>query len=109
MRFSRNLLRRYNVRFRWVSCELDVLENCLDYSDLLAALVSLPETLDKIYARILESIPKNYKDKATRLLQFLTFSEQPLRIDEAVDAVAVKIGDKPNFDPKTGFQFRKRS
>lgn len=33
-----------------------------------------------------------------RILQFLTFSERPLRIDEAVDAIAVQIEERPRFD-----------
>ncbi len=37
---------------------------------------------------------------AKRLLQFLTFSERPLRIEEAVDALAVDITAKPRFDIK---------
>ncbi|KAF4546475.1 Ankyrin repeat protein [Lasiodiplodia theobromae] len=82
------LTQKAHGMFRWVSCQLDVLENCLDYSDLSEALSSLPETLDETYARILENIPARYKDKTTRILQFLTFSERPLRIEEAVDVVA---------------------
>jgi ankyrin repeat protein len=60
----------------------------------------LPETLDETYDRILNSIPGENKESAVRILQFLTYSERPLSVAEAVDAIAVDINEKPNFDPK---------
>jgi hypothetical protein len=35
-----------------------------------------------------------------RILQFLVFSERPLRIEEVVDAIAVDPEGSPRFDPK---------
>lgn len=95
---SQSLLRRY--RFRWVSCQLDALERCLDYPTLRKALASLPKTLDETYARILANVPDEHKHHTTRILQFLTFSERPLRITEAVDVIAVEIEGVPRFRPK---------
>jgi ankyrin repeat protein len=62
--------------------------------------VSLPETLDETYTRILDSIPTENKQSAVRILQLLTYSERPLSVAEVVDAIAVDITEKPHFDPK---------
>ncbi|KAI0411065.1 hypothetical protein F5X98DRAFT_358030 [Xylaria grammica] len=86
--------------FRWVSCQLDALENCHDQSSVRRTLASLPRTLDDTYARILSNIPPNYLPYATRILQFLTYSERPLRMEEAIDAIAVQPANIPRFDPK---------
>ena len=64
------------------------------------ALNSLPTTLDKTYSRILRAIPHEYKQTALKILQFLTFSKRPLRIEEAVDVIAVNVERCPYFSPK---------
>jgi len=87
-------------RFRWAACQLDALENCLEYRTLQNALASLPETLDETYSRILHGIPSEYKQNATRILQFLTYSERPLSIEEAVDAIAVDTEGDQYFNPR---------
>jgi hypothetical protein len=87
-------------RFRWAACQLDALENCLDYRTLQRALVSLPKTLDETYARILRGIPEEQKQNAIRILQFLTYSERPLRIEEAVDALVVDTKEDQHFNPQ---------
>jgi ankyrin repeat protein len=62
--------------------------------------MSLPETLDETYSRILETIPGENKQNAVRILQLLTYSERPLSVAEVVDAIAVDVIAKPHFDPK---------
>jgi hypothetical protein len=84
-------------RFQWASCQLDNLIECLDYPQLQMALISLPNTLNEIYTRILNLITSAYKPKAIRILQFLTFSERPLRIEEAVDLIAIDPEGNPRF------------
>jgi len=88
------------IRFRWVACQLDILENCLDYEELRWALHSLPQTLDETYSRILVRIPEGRREKAIRLLQYLAYSERPLTIEEAVDALAIRNTPRVQFDPK---------
>ncbi|KAH8598562.1 hypothetical protein B0O99DRAFT_567007, partial [Bisporella sp. PMI_857] len=85
--------------FRWTACQLDALEKCFDPQMLQHALGSLPETLDETYDRILLGIPQASKQKAIRILQFLAFSERPLRVEEAVDAIIVEPEGNPRFDP----------
>ncbi|KAF2135060.1 uncharacterized protein K452DRAFT_314243, partial [Aplosporella prunicola CBS 121167] len=94
------LTEKANGMFRWVTCQLESLEKCLEYPTLQRALGCLPKTLDETYARILSSIPSEYEHHTRRILQFLTFSERPLRIEEAVDAIAVDVKGGKGFDPK---------
>lgn len=54
--------------------------------------------MDDTYARILKAVPPEHLIYAKRLLQFLTYSERPLQLEEAVDAVAVDTGSWPRFD-----------
>jgi ankyrin repeat protein len=102
VRISLARLMKYTLilgRFRWVSCQLDSLEQCIDPRGLQNALKTLPKTLDETYSRILQSIPQEYKQNAIRILQLLTFSERPITIEEATDAIALDIECEPHFDP----------
>ncbi|RYC63098.1 hypothetical protein CHU98_g3117 [Xylaria longipes] len=85
-------------RFRLVACQLDELEKCLGPPEVRQALARLPNTLDETYARILASLPSEYLPTATRLLQFLSYSERPLSLEEAVDCIAVDTNTQ-RFDP----------
>ncbi|KAH8647303.1 hypothetical protein BX600DRAFT_420393 [Xylariales sp. PMI_506] len=87
--------------FRWVTCQLDELEHCLNPRAVRDALNTLPKTLHDTYSRILTNIPRMYLREAKCLLQFLAYSERPMRIEEAVDALAVDITETPCFDPKS--------
>ncbi|KAI1856341.1 uncharacterized protein JN550_013827 [Neoarthrinium moseri] len=98
-----SLLEKANGMFRRVSCQLDALEDCLERKALLKALQSLPQTLDETYERILANVPSAHIHHTRRILQFLTYSERPLRLEEAVDAIAVDVGEGVargcRFDP----------
>jgi len=65
-----------------------------------SALVSLPKTLDETYACILATIPQEYQHYTTQILQFLTYSEPPLRIGQAVDAITVQPDEIYRFNIK---------
>lgn len=86
-------------RFQWVSCQLDSLEDCLDYQALETALLSLPVSLENLYGQILSRIPKPQKQNALRLLQLLAYSSRPLRAEEAIDALATDVSVRPAFNP----------
>lgn len=83
-------LKLISHRFRWVKCQLDILEYCLHYPALKKALNSLPRDLHDTYARILDSVDNLKKPWTIRILQFLAYSERPLTLDEMVDALAVE-------------------
>jgi hypothetical protein len=70
----------------------------LTAADIRRALNSLPEDLDETYTRILKAIPPQHLPQTIRLLQFLVFSNHPLRIEEAVDVLAVGLEKTPHFD-----------
>lgn len=56
--------------------------------------------MDESYSKILRSIPAEQKDNAIRLLQLILYSERPLGLNEAVDAIAVDLEDEPCFRPE---------
>lgn len=65
------------------------------------ALIALPKTLDETYAQILDHLPPVYLQDTIKLLQILAWSERPLRIEEAVDYLAVELdseGCEAGFD-----------
>ncbi|KAH0559449.1 hypothetical protein GP486_004039 [Trichoglossum hirsutum] len=84
--------------FRWVVCQLDELRKCLKVETLRKALKSLPKTLDDTYARILLNIDEDYAQDALKVLQWLSFSNRPLRIEEVAEVVAVDLESDPQFD-----------
>ncbi|OAQ98538.1 hypothetical protein LLEC1_08050, partial [Akanthomyces lecanii] len=85
--------------FRWVACQFETLQKCLSQDDVEYALKHLPRTLNETYSRMLESIEPLYKRHSIRILQFLTYSDRALRIEEAVDAVAVRLNETTLFKP----------
>ncbi|KAJ5702549.1 hypothetical protein N7488_010097 [Penicillium malachiteum] len=92
------LTKRANGMFRWAACQLDILQNYLDLRILRQSLKSLPTTLEETYARILASIDFSHREYATRILQFLTYSERPVTIKESVDIMAVDSSGETSFD-----------
>ena len=87
-------------RFRWATCQLDSLGNCLTLPKLRKALETLPRTLNDTYARILCDIDEEYQQYALHILQWLAFSVRPLHLKEVAEVVAIDINDHPQFDPQ---------
>ncbi|KAK2775415.1 pfs domain-containing protein [Colletotrichum kahawae] len=94
-----NLVAKANGVFRWVALQLDSLQHCQDPATLRRELNALPDDLANTYAAILRKIPKRSEEQSIRLLQFLAFSERPLRVKEVVDLLAVDLKEKPMFNP----------
>jgi hypothetical protein len=67
------------------------------------ALASLPLDLNGTYQRMLNSIPAELKNDAIRLLQFLIYSDRPLKLTEAKEVIATQIGNQSQ-----GFDIRRR-
>ncbi|KAI9036965.1 uncharacterized protein KD926_001135 [Aspergillus affinis] len=67
---------------------------------LQKSLQSLPNTLEEAYDRVVDGIDENYFDFAIKLLQFLTYSVKPLRLEEAVDVLMVDPTLDPPFDSR---------
>ncbi|KAK9849299.1 hypothetical protein MYU51_014545 [Penicillium brevicompactum] len=93
------IMLKANGMFRWAACQLDTLQKCLDLPMLRRSLLSLPATLEETYARILANIDEVYRDHAVRILQFLTYANRPLSIEEAIDILVVDPSTDPFFDP----------
>ena len=84
-------------RFQWVRCQLDSLRRCITTNDLETALKTLPNTLDATYNRILLNIPEEQQEKFKLILQFLCFSERPMRLDELAEVVTVAVNSEGNL------------
>ncbi|GAD98496.1 multiple ankyrin repeats single kh domain protein, putative [Paecilomyces variotii No. 5] len=93
------IMKQANGMFRWAACQLDVLKDCISPRDLKDSLASMPETLDETYARILQGIKKIHLSDAIRILQFLVYSDEPLTVEQLVDAMVVDISGDGHFDP----------
>lgn len=98
----------YLHRFRWVTCQLASLKNCLNASAVRKTLSSLPATLDATYERILLNIEPEYQQEAFSALIWLAASERPLTLGEVAEAAVVNakcgLAFRPEdrlFDPKS--------
>ena len=76
-------------RFRWVTCQLEVVRKCA-LVDVPHTLKNLPESLDETYERILNEINNLVWEYAYRLLQYLVVAVRPLRVEELAGAIAVE-------------------
>ena len=75
-------------RFRWVFCQLEILQNCLP-QNVRQVLQELPASLDETYERMLGEILKANPNQARRLLQCLTVATRPLYVDELAEILAI--------------------
>jgi ankyrin repeat protein len=71
------------ARFRWVALQLLAVSRCRSTGVLQRTLSSLPSTLDETYARILDQIEEEYKERVLHILQFVCFGARPIRMEEA--------------------------
>ncbi|GAD96704.1 conserved hypothetical protein [Paecilomyces variotii No. 5] len=92
-----------NGMFRWVACQLDALENCLNASMLRQALSCLPRSLDGMYTEALCRINKDYSGLVSMILQWLTYSTRPLSIEELAEIATVDLTSTTRFDPDRRF------
>ena len=69
-------------------CQLEALRHCLPPS-VRGILEELPETLDETYERVLREINKANRAHARRLLQCLTVSLRPLRVEELAEILTI--------------------
>src|SRR6266702_4815467 len=86
-------------RFRWVFCQMEVLQHCITAS-IRQILEHLPESLDETYARVLSQIPLANQAHAHRLLQCLMVAIRPLRVEELAELLAFEFGTAQGAVPK---------
>ncbi|KAN0109345.1 Ankyrin repeat-containing domain protein [Russula decolorans] len=77
-----------NGMFRWVACHIDGVLRCYP-DDIRSTLADLPKDLDETYGRTLLDIDDQKRKYTRRLLQCLSVSIRPLRVEELADIFAV--------------------
>ncbi|PWW73241.1 ankyrin, partial [Tuber magnatum] len=93
--------------FRWVDCLLRILEECISPKAVRAALKELPEDLDSVYLRILDSIHKTQREYVRRAMNWLAFSAKPLTLGQLAEAVVIEYDvNKYGEDPETLFDMK---
>lgn len=85
--------------FRWVYCQLEVLQNCLP-NRVRQKLIELPKTLDETHERILKEIGKADGDLARRILHCLAVASRPLFVDELAEVLTLDFEDTKGRIPK---------
>ncbi|KAK6354831.1 hypothetical protein TWF696_003963 [Orbilia brochopaga] len=89
----RKLVNKSDKMFRWVQCQLDIIDKARTVKAMQTALDNLPKGLFGTYDRILESIEDDDKEIARRVLTWLSYSHRPLAISELLEAIAVNESD----------------
>jgi ankyrin repeat protein len=82
---------------------LDDLAGCTTEQQFYSALEQFPQTLDETYARILDRIRPEDRQRAKRALLWLSHSKRPLRIDEFAEAIAIDPTQERLVESYTGF------
>jgi hypothetical protein len=82
---------------------MDTLARCRHEAAMEKALRFLPSNLYETYRRMIENIPKELEVDAMRLLQFLVYSQRPLKLAEAKEVIATQIEDDSQ-----GFNIKRR-
>jgi hypothetical protein len=82
-------------RFRWVTCQLDMLRRCTSISTIRKAMTALPKSLDETYDRLLLGIDEVHQPEVMKILQALTVSRHPLTLEETVEILAVDLEATP--------------
>lgn len=78
------LYSRIDQTFLWLHMAIEALEKSPMLSDrgIRDIIAKLPETLEKHYLKLLQAIPRDHCEPATRLLQLILASSRPLSLDE---------------------------
>ncbi|KIJ36492.1 hypothetical protein M422DRAFT_261042 [Sphaerobolus stellatus SS14] len=77
--------------FRWVDCQLESLRGCRNANAVKRALLTLPDSLDETYHRVLAAIPQEDIELTAKLLMWTAFSQRPLTVDEVAEAIIIEI------------------
>ncbi|KAF9060541.1 ankyrin repeat-containing domain protein [Rhodocollybia butyracea] len=86
-------------QFRWVDCQVTVLQQCKTPKAIQDALKKLPKSLEETYTVVIKRISESeHADDAGRLLRWLTYAFEPLSIAQVTEILAVEL-DEQIFDP----------
>ncbi|ENH71250.1 Putative ankyrin repeat protein L25 [Fusarium oxysporum f. sp. cubense race 1] len=81
--------------FRWVALQLERLKDCINKEEVNTTLETLPETLQETYYRVLNELTSTRRKYVIRILQFLAYSDIPMELEAAVDALAINLTAPP--------------
>jgi ankyrin repeat protein len=93
------------TRFRWVFCQLEMLQQCLPQS-LRRTLNELPDSLDETYERVMMEIKRANQSHAYRMLQCLTVAIRPLSVAELAELLAFDFDEAKGGIPKLNSNWR---
>ncbi|KAF9062678.1 ankyrin repeat-containing domain protein, partial [Rhodocollybia butyracea] len=86
--------------FRWVDCQVTVLQRCKTPKALREAMKKLPKTLEETYTLAIERMREGeHVHDAEKLLMWLTYAFNPLSIAQVTDILAVDL-EAQTFDPE---------
>ncbi|KAF9060862.1 ankyrin repeat-containing domain protein [Rhodocollybia butyracea] len=86
-------------QFRWVDCQVTVLQRCVMPKAIKDALDKLPKTLEGTYTVAIGRLKKSeHLHDGVQLLMWLAYAFRPLSIEEVTDILAVDL-DAQIFDP----------
>jgi len=80
-------------RFRWLQCQLDLLNRLPTRKAIKEALGRLPRTLFETYDRMLEYIEEYSVELACKAFQLIVYPQRPLTTEELLEALAVNDND----------------
>lgn len=86
-------------RFRWIVCQLDILQDCVNLPMLETALNSLPSTIGETYALMLSDIKDRFKPASIKAFQWLALAMRPLDVEAFIDMLAIDLHSESKFDP----------
>ncbi|EWY89573.1 hypothetical protein FOYG_10393 [Fusarium oxysporum NRRL 32931] len=81
--------------FRWVALQLERLKDCINIEEVKTTLDTLPETLQETYYRVLNELASTRRRYVIRILQFLAYSDLPMKLEAAVDTIAIDLTAPP--------------
>ncbi|KAK2478562.1 hypothetical protein H9L39_11050 [Fusarium oxysporum f. sp. albedinis] len=81
--------------FRWVSLQLERLKDCINKEEVNTTLETLPTTLQETYYRLLNELTNTRRKYVIRILQCLAYSDIPMELEAAVDALAINLTAPP--------------
>ena len=82
-----------SLRFRLVSCQLDILKAALPQT-VLHILDGLPKNLNETYESMLMKINMTLRKPAARLLRCLVAAVRPLHVEELAEILSMDFGDE---------------
>ncbi|KAF5976485.1 ankyrin repeat [Fusarium coicis] len=77
--------------FRWVALQLERLKDCINKEEVNMILQTLPMSLQETYYQLLSELTSTRRKYVIRILQFLAYSDIPLELEAAVDALAIDL------------------